>query len=82
MKRAEIVHETAFLTADQFCKLFAISRSTLARWRARGLPRVRVGGVMRYPRATCIRWVWEQEFKGTVYDPRDKTAERPTPWDH
>lgn len=80
VKRSEFERESAFLTADQLCKLFAISRSTLARWRAQGFPRVRVGGVMRYPRSLCIRWVWEQELKGAIRDPRDKTVDRPNPW--
>jgi excisionase family DNA binding protein len=52
----EPLAEPIFLTIDEYAERRAVSRSTVARWLRRGLPRDKRGGTVRIPVREADAW--------------------------
>lgn len=57
-----------FLTSDEVCNLFKISRRTLHRWARlrKGPPSIKVGRAVFFRRASVEQWLLSQEQPFTI----------------
>lgn len=51
-----------FLTVEQLCDLFKISRSTVVRLRKKGMPHLQQGRVVRFEKIKVKEWM-EKNYK-------------------
>lgn len=49
-----------YITIEELCKLFNVSRSTVDRWRKQGLPYIKIGSSIRFIELEAINWVKER----------------------
>lgn len=50
-----------FLTTDELCELFKVSRSTVERWRKAGMPYIKQGKLVRFDKEEVLKWFKEEE---------------------
>lgn len=56
-----------FLTTDELCQLFKVTRRTIERWRKDGLPFVKTGRLVRFEKAQVQAWLDKQS-----HNPQDQ----------
>lgn len=52
-----------FLTTEELCKLFRVTRTTMLRWRREGMPYYGKGKALRYKVSEVEEWLKEQTKK-------------------
>lgn len=55
-----------YLTIEEVCNMFKVSRKTLERWRIKGLPSYKVGSLVRFKLSDLEYWINEHEKKGVM----------------
>jgi len=55
--------EEKFLTTEELCKLFRVTRTTMLRWRNEGMPYHGKGKVLRYKLSEVEEWLKGQTQK-------------------
>lgn len=53
--------EEKFLTTDELCELFKVSRRTIERWRKAGMPFIKIGSNVRFKQREVLKWIEEQD---------------------
>lgn len=53
--------EKEFLTVDEVCKWLKVCRKTTERWRKKGLPYIKEGGLIRFDKQSVIEWLKSKE---------------------
>ena len=53
-------HNERYLSTGELMDMLSISRSTVYRLMARGLPNIMIGSVHRFPTAQVLKWLKEK----------------------
>jgi excisionase family DNA binding protein len=53
--------EKEYLTTEDLCKRFKVTRKTIDRWRKGGLPFVKIRGSIRFEEKAVEQWTKEQQ---------------------
>ena len=51
------------ITIQQLCELVQVSRSTVDRWRAEGLPFIKIGRGIRFDEKSALEWIKNRNSK-------------------
>lgn len=51
------------LTVKQLCQELGVGRNTIHQWVLLGMPRIKIGGAVRFSRDSIEKWIMEKETR-------------------